>query len=312
MGNPLMEGILKKLRKKPKKLEKLEPEEPKKKPEKEKDIEELLKMNEEEEKKESGKAKEDEPEGESEEEETPVAPLGQAQKKFSKDIEKLSTTLGTMHDETGKMNERMKRVEENLSDLGAIYELVTNKINPFTEGESVLEQKRQETQAKGKKRGKASLDEAMEMMRGEKPVVQQMSVMRREKEQEDDREDEERKEGEEPARRQVRGQRKALLNSINAEDKRMIEDVIEWLDFLISKVGFKNIPKLLEYYRDIGWVSNEVKFLLEDYVTGLKNDKFIDDKGKDRKTFTLSADDHKMSLEMLYKIVEDQKLMRGA
>ena len=95
---------------------------------------------------------------------------------------------------------------------------------------------------------------------------------------------------------------------IDPEDRRMIEDVIEWLDFLVTKVGFSNISKLLEYYRDIGWISNEVKFLLEDYLVGLKQDDSYPQGGKG--DFKLSAEDHKMSLEMLYKVVEDRRTRR--
>jgi len=44
--------------------------------------------------------------------------------------------------------------------------------------------------------------------------------------------------------------------------------VLRWLEFLLQRVPRKHLPDILTYYRDIGWISDEVRVKLLTYARG--------------------------------------------
>ncbi len=68
---------------------------------------------------------------------------------------------------------------------------------------------------------------------------------------------------------------------------------MRWLEFLIEKVGTSNLQDVLEYYYEIGWISESVLTKLEKYSKGVKP---FHDEPDWRPSEKLSTKGHIMSL----------------
>lgn len=71
--------------------------------------------------------------------------------------------------------------------------------------------------------------------------------------------------------------------------------LLNWIQFLMEKVGRNNLPDILEYYVDIGWISEEVNSVMMDYVGGI--DYYVE-----RPTWKLLPDDHTKSLMFIEQL----------
>lgn len=90
---------------------------------------------------------------------------------------------------------------------------------------------------------------------------------------------------------------KALTEVPN--DPESIIILMKWLQYLIDKCGRSNLSDILDYYVDIGWISEGAKISLLDYSNG------ITDEGgdKDKKKITdLPSKDHVQSLLFIQKL----------
>jgi archaellum component FlaD/FlaE len=52
-------------------------------------------------------------------------------------------------------------------------------------------------------------------------------------------------------------------------DPESIVVIMKWLQYLVDKIGKNNLPDILGYYVDIGWISDNVRLDLIDYSKGL-------------------------------------------
>ncbi|MHC1602255.1 MAG: FlaD/FlaE family flagellar protein [Methermicoccaceae archaeon] len=71
---------------------------------------------------------------------------------------------------------------------------------------------------------------------------------------------------------------------------------LEWVEFLMERAGRNNLPDLLEYYVELGWISGDVGYELLSYARGI--DYFVE-----KDSWKLSADDHVKSYWFVRKIV---------
>jgi flagellar protein FlaE len=71
--------------------------------------------------------------------------------------------------------------------------------------------------------------------------------------------------------------------------------VFEWLEFLLMHGGFRGAQNALNYYEDVGWLTENVTSDLRDYLLG------IDEEGPTDAS-DLDADDHLLSLVYVAKI----------
>ena len=72
--------------------------------------------------------------------------------------------------------------------------------------------------------------------------------------------------------------------------------ILEWLNFLVGKVGSSGIPKLMDYYLEVGWITPEISERVERYLKGLKS------KGSGKEgDWRLSVEDQSRSLEFIRK-----------
>jgi flagellar protein FlaD len=84
-------------------------------------------------------------------------------------------------------------------------------------------------------------------------------------------------------------------------DPESVIVLMKWLQHLIDKCGRDNLNNILEYYVDIGWISQDAKISLIDYSHGITEDK----KGEatQRKEVTdLPSKDHIQSLIYIQKL----------
>ena len=87
--------------------------------------------------------------------------------------------------------------------------------------------------------------------------------------------------------------------------KRLPDDVLsimiamKWVEFLIEKVGITNLPEVLEFYCDLGWISEEVLTKLIKYAKGTKPfHEDMDWKPEEK----LTARDHMLSLLFIERL----------
>ena len=80
-------------------------------------------------------------------------------------------------------------------------------------------------------------------------------------------------------------------------DPESIIVLMKWLQYLIDKCGRINLPTVLDYYVDIGWISEDAKINIMDYSNGIKEEIT-----KSGTTTDLQAKDHIQSLLFIQKI----------
>jgi flagellar protein FlaE len=76
--------------------------------------------------------------------------------------------------------------------------------------------------------------------------------------------------------------------------------VFEWLDFLINKAGFENTGNALEYYEEVGWLTERTREDLREYMRGFSEvESFDPDKPGPA---DLDVDDHVLSLVYIARL----------
>jgi flagellar protein FlaD len=84
-------------------------------------------------------------------------------------------------------------------------------------------------------------------------------------------------------------------------DPESIVVLMKWLQYLIDKCGRVYLSEVLEYYVDIGWISEEAKIGLLDYSTGITEENKKND--ATRKPMShLPSKDHIQSLLFIQKL----------
>ncbi len=96
------------------------------------------------------------------------------------------------------------------------------------------------------------------------------------------------------------------LNSVgNEADQVMV--AMELLDFLLELVGPNNLPSILDYYVEIGWISETARLELLAYAGGM-------DYPEDKADWKLSAEDHLKTLWFVEQLcgykIDKNKLFR--
>ncbi|PWB56798.1 MAG: hypothetical protein C3F06_00805 [Candidatus Methanoperedenaceae archaeon] len=71
--------------------------------------------------------------------------------------------------------------------------------------------------------------------------------------------------------------------------------LLNWIEFLLEKVGRNNLSEVLEYYIDIGWISEDVCEKMLAYANGI--DYYVE-----RPTWKLLPDDHTKSLMFIEQL----------
>jgi len=78
------------------------------------------------------------------------------------------------------------------------------------------------------------------------------------------------------------------------DDPAFIAVILGWLNYLVSKSNVEEALNALEYYEEVGWITEDVKIQLEKYLEGFKSVEC-----ENRK---LTPQDHLVSLYILVKL----------
>lgn len=90
------------------------------------------------------------------------------------------------------------------------------------------------------------------------------------------------------------------LKEIPNDPERIIV-IMKWLQYLIDRCGQDNLANILDYYVDIGWISEDAKIKLVDFSHGITEDKTDGDTIK-RDITNLPSKDHIQSLIFIQKL----------
>jgi flagellar protein FlaD len=82
-------------------------------------------------------------------------------------------------------------------------------------------------------------------------------------------------------------------------DPESIIIIMRWLQNLIDKCGHTNLPTILDYYIDIGWISQDVRLSLIDYSNGITEDN---KETRKKEVTDLPSKDHIQSLFFIHKL----------
>jgi archaellum component FlaD/FlaE len=94
--------------------------------------------------------------------------------------------------------------------------------------------------------------------------------------------------------------------------------ILKWTQFLLERVPQESIPNLMEYYRNLGWIDEEVEAKVKTYLEGAKpvappieaietaGDMLItaDGKAMGLDQWKLTIEDHAKSLEFIEKLMK--------
>lgn len=84
-------------------------------------------------------------------------------------------------------------------------------------------------------------------------------------------------------------------------DAESIIVLMKWLQYLIDKCGRENLSNILDYYVDIGWISQDAKISLIDYSHGITEEKGSEGSTK-KEVSHLPSKDHIQSLIYIHKL----------
>jgi flagellar protein FlaD len=84
-------------------------------------------------------------------------------------------------------------------------------------------------------------------------------------------------------------------------DPESVVVLMKWLQYLIDRCGRPNLSNILDYYVDIGWLSEDAKINLIDYSQGIKEEKKGGEPAKKGVT-DLPSKDHIQSLIFIQKL----------
>lgn len=78
------------------------------------------------------------------------------------------------------------------------------------------------------------------------------------------------------------------------DDPAFIAIIMGWLNYLVSKSNIEEAQKALEYYEEIGWITEDVKIKLEKYLEGFRS--------VEQQDMPLTPEDHLVSLYIITKL----------
>ncbi len=80
--------------------------------------------------------------------------------------------------------------------------------------------------------------------------------------------------------------------------------LMKWLQYLVDKTGKTQLPEILTYYVDIGWISDDVRLDMIDYAKGITDIQTKD--GTKKSSYELTTKDHIQSLLFIQKLKGQQ------
>ncbi|UCD13090.1 MAG: hypothetical protein JSW60_05895 [Thermoplasmatales archaeon] len=94
------------------------------------------------------------------------------------------------------------------------------------------------------------------------------------------------------------GAKAPALQEIPNDPERVVV-LMKWLQFLVDKVGKDNLSNVLDYYVDIGWISDKIVTNLIEYSEGVTEEKKHKETAEKKE---LQANDHIQSLLFIQRL----------
>ncbi len=167
----------------------------------------------------------------------------------------------------------MKDIESTVSELSGLYDMISANVNPFIDIPKM--------DAKGANGTKHEEVQQSRPQPNSKEFVELSEIF------EDEVEDEE--------HNPEKGSRQNGSGGLDSG-----ESMLRWTQFLLGKVGKEGLEKALDYYKDLGWIDEDMIDRVLDMARGTTA-PVIAQEGK-RSNWRMDAEDHMRSLEHIKRI----------
>lgn len=241
----------------------------------------------------------------------------EAVKKLESQVSRLDQIISSGKKGTDEFKERLDKIDETVLELLSLYEVVSSTVNPFVDDKNnPVAQKLEEIERKVNEIGQRTpdipqdienkfrvLEAGMEELKktvesnpGNDALIEKVAgqVMEQIKPKADMQEI-----AKQAASQEAEG---AKLPSLDNRPETSII-LLNWIEFLLEKVGRNNLIDILEYYIEIGWISEEVYSKMMDYANGI--DYYVE-----KPTWKLLPEDHTKSL-MFIEQLKGRKIDRN-
>lgn len=186
---------------------------------------------------------------------------------FQAKLERHDSMISSLQNELNEIRKANEEIQDNIKRLLDIYEVVSQRINPFID----MSEKRELPPISGETIIPATFpeEEKKETFIEEKlpesvPPIPETYPPREQQESRGERGMREHGENEEHREKQFG---RPILTYIK-RDYYTIVLLMRWVEFLFERVKRDKITLLLDYYVDIGWISKEVKSEIMAYARG--------------------------------------------
>jgi len=236
---------------------------------------------------------------------------------------RLDTALKTVRTESTNVRDKVTRTDEDIRKLLSIFKVASEKFNPFTE---ISDQGQTPPDGEELELPLIDLGGGIPEFAPYKEGESEPQAFKMAEPAEPDRSTTPRGPGmssmvtERGAAARSKHNKKPLLTSI-PHDFLTLVMVMRWIEFLFERVTRDKISLVLDYYVDVGWISEDVKSEIMSYARGEIQDvtKYLpsEEGGEDLfrelpaptaapykkvEDWRLSADDHLKSLMFIQKI----------
>jgi len=193
-----------------------------------------------------------------------------ALKDLQEQVTRMSAAVENLRRDIDTIREDLREKEDQIRKLTSVYELVSQQINPFVEApKSEAPKEVKETKIPSEEELAVEVLEGLEEKKKEKKKVEEKPAPKKAKEEASGVEVVEKEVYEKPTG--ILKPQKPILDRI-PNDFISTTITLRWIGFLLERVDRKSLPLLLEYYKDIGWISDYAKRQLMAYARGIVQD----------------------------------------
>ncbi len=210
-------------------------------------------------------------------------------------MERLENSHNTLSDEISEIRENVNELETNIHELTALYDAISAQYNPFIDltpqerrvigGETIQVEATSEESTSIESELPENLSDELSLEA--EPMEEELAPA-------ESFEELAPPQAETPMLQPRGGY---ILPDI-PENSLSHMTAIKWTEFMLEKVGANNIRKLLEYYRDMRWISDRVMNKILHQVLGLNTESIE----AEYDTWKMSTDDHMKTLVFIEKI----------
>lgn len=91
-----------------------------------------------------------------------------------------------------------------------------------------------------------------------------------------------------------------VLDRVDLTNPKAIQTIMDWMNFLVERVGHEGVQEVLKYYVDIRWITEDVAQVLLRYAEGIR----VEHEPVMEPPIQLDPEDHLKSLDYILQIKE--------